>query len=60
MSTRGKPEAIGYGAEQAPEIQFRLEIGAALGRGTLQRFLDELLAEQAHHEEGKPAAPAPL
>jgi hypothetical protein len=59
MSTRGKPEAIGYGAEQAPEIQFRLEIGAALGRGTLQRFLDELLAEQAHHEEGKPAAPAP-
>lgn len=60
MSSRGKPEALGYGADQAPEIQFRLEIGAALARDTLQRFLDELRAEQKHHEEGRPVAPAPL
>ncbi|MFM7262434.1 MAG: hypothetical protein ACKO1X_01625 [Acidimicrobiales bacterium] len=60
MSSRGKPEAVGYGEEQAPEIQFRFEIGAALARDTLPRFLDELRAEQKHHEEGKPIAPPPL
>jgi hypothetical protein len=60
LATRGKPEAIGYGDDNAPEIQFRFEIGAALARDTLDRFLAELRAEQAHHEEGKPVAPEPL
>lgn len=60
MAARGKPEAIGYGEDNAPEVQFRFEIGAALARGTLPRFLEELKAELAHHGEGKPVAPDPL
>ena len=60
MASRGKPEAIGYGEDVAPEVQYRFEFGAALARGSLQRYLDELRAEQAHHTEEKPVAPAPL
>lgn len=58
MSTKGKPSAIGYGTDAAPEVQFRLEIGAALARGTLPVLLSQLQAEKAHHAEQKPEEPA--
>lgn len=59
MSTGGKPEAIGYGPDVRTEVQFRFEIAAALARGTLDRFLGELEAEKAHHQDVKPSPPAP-
>jgi hypothetical protein len=58
MSSGGKPEAIGYGNDVGAEVQFRFEIAAALARGTLERFLHELEAEKAHHQEVKPVPPA--
>jgi hypothetical protein len=57
MSTGGKPEAIGYGPDVRTEVQFRFEIAAALARGTLERFLGELEAEKAHHQDVRPSPP---
>jgi hypothetical protein len=57
MSSGGKPEAIGYGNDVGAEVQFRFEIAAALARGTLERFLHELEAEKAHHQQVKPVPP---
>ena len=59
MSKGGKPEAIGYGPDVRTEVQFRFEIAAALARGTLDRFLGELEAEKAHHQEVRPVPPSP-
>lgn len=57
MSSKSKPSAIGYGLDAAPEIQFRLEIGAALARGTLAGLLSQLQAEKQHHAESEPQEP---
>lgn len=59
MSTKSKPAAIGYGNDNgaAAEVQFRFEIAAAIARDTLPRFLQQLQAEKAHHQEGKPVPP---
>ena len=58
MNSRSKPSAIGYGSAASPEIQFRLEIAAALARETLPRLLSQLEAEKSHHQEIRPPEPA--
>lgn len=60
MSAKSKPSAIGYGNEAGAEIQFRLEIGAALARGTLAGLLSQLQAEKTHHLESRPVPPIAL
>ena len=57
MSAKSKPSAIGYGEEVAPLVQFRLELAAALARGTLERLAAELAAERSHHDEERPVPP---
>lgn len=59
MSGKSKTSAVGYGDENGPEIQFRLEIGAAFARDTLPVLLSQLEAEKSHHQEEKPVEPAP-
>lgn len=53
MST-GKPSGIGYGEGPAPEVQFRIELAAAMALGSLERYESELVAEQKHHESERP------
>lgn len=52
----GKPSGIGYGEGPAPEVQFRIELAAAMALGALERYENELVAEQKHHETERPAA----
>lgn len=59
MST-GKPAGLGYGDGSATEVQFRIELAAAMALGTLERYESELLAEKAQLEMAKPVAPAPI
>ncbi|MEY3505293.1 MAG: hypothetical protein RL691_309 [Actinomycetota bacterium] len=59
MST-GKPAGLGYGDGSATEVQFRIELAAAMALGTLERYESELLAEKAQLETAKPVAPAPI
>lgn len=51
----GKPSGIGYGEGPAPEVQFRIELAAAMALGALERYENELVAEQKHHETERPA-----
>lgn len=56
----GKPAGLGYGEASATEVQFRIELAAAMELGTLERFLQELLVEKTQIESEKPIPPAPL
>jgi hypothetical protein len=56
----GKPAGLGYGEGSATEVQFRIELAAAMALGTLERYEAELLAEKAELATEKPVAPAPL
>jgi hypothetical protein len=56
----GKPAGLGYGDGHATEVQFRIELAAAMALGTLERYESELLAEKTQLETTKPVAPAPL
>jgi hypothetical protein len=56
----GKPAGLGYGDGSATEVQFRIELAAAMALGTLERYEAELLAEKAELATEKPVAPAPL
>jgi hypothetical protein len=56
----GKPAGLGYGEGSATEVQFRIELAAAMALGTLERYEAELLAEKAELATEKPVAPAPI
>ena len=56
----GKPAGLGYGDGHATEVQFRIELAAAMALGTLERYEGELLAEKTQLETTKPVAPAPI
>lgn len=60
MKGRGKPTGVAYGKDPAPEIQFRLELAAAMARGTLDRYVAELEAERVAHDAERPVPPPPL
>lgn len=59
-SGRGKPAGLGYGEGPALDVQFRLDIAAAMARNTLPRYLDELLAQKQKHYLEAPLPPPPL
>ena len=54
----GKPSGIGYGDGPAPEVQFRIELASAMALGTLERYENELVAEQTELAGRRPVAPA--
>ena len=58
-SGRSKPTGIGFGADVATEVQFRIELAAAIARKQLPRYLSELETEKAKHAEEMPVPPAP-
>ena len=41
----GKMSGLGYGDGPAPEVEFRIDLAAALALGTLDRYEAELMAE---------------
>lgn len=59
MKGRGKPAGLGYGENAATEVQFRLELAAAMALGSLSRYAAELEAEKAQLESVRPALPPP-
>lgn len=59
MKGRGKPTGLGYGAGVATEVQFRLELAAAMALGSIGRYVAELEAEKAQLESVRPALPPP-
>lgn len=59
MKGRGKPTGLGYGEKVATEVQFRLELAAAMALGSLERYVAELEAERAQLEAVRPALPPP-
>lgn len=58
-SGRSKPTGIGFGPDVATEVQFRIELAAAIARNQLPRYLAELEAEKAQHDREMPVPPAP-
>lgn len=56
----GKPTGVGYGTGNEREIQFRIEIAAALALDTLPRFRKELQAEKDKLTAERPVPPPPL
>jgi len=59
MKGRGKPTGLGYGESVATEVQFRLELAAALALGSLDRYASELEVEKARLAATRPAPPPP-
>lgn len=59
-SGRGKPAGLGYGQGPSSQVQFRLELAAAMAMGTLARFEAELVNEQTHHRADEPIPPPPF
>ncbi len=59
-SGSGKPAGIGYGEGPATEVQFRLELAAAMARNTLAKYFDELTVEKQKHSSEAPVPPAPV
>lgn len=59
-SGRGKPTGLGYGTSVASDVQFRLELAAAMAMDTLERFEAELVNEQNHHRGEEPVPPPPF
>lgn len=60
MSGNRKPAGIAFGSDVATEVQFRIELGAAIARNRLPQYLAELQAEKAQHDSLMPVPPAPL
>lgn len=56
----GAPTGIAYGPDVASEVQFRLELAAAISRDRIAQFLDELEDCKARHLVKIPVPPAPL
>lgn len=56
----GKPTGIGYGEPNEREIQFRIEIAAAMALDTLDRFRRELQAEKDKLTAEMPTPPPPV
>lgn len=54
-----KPAGIAFGPDVATEVQFRIELGAAIARNRLPQYLAELEAEKAHHNTEMPVPPPP-
>ena len=59
MSGNSKPTGIAFGPDVATEVQFRIELGAAIARERLPHYLTELEAEKAHHNAEMPVPPPP-
>jgi hypothetical protein len=59
MTTGGKPAGLGYGDGPASEVQFRIELASAIALGTLERYEQELVAEQVQHASELPIASSP-
>jgi hypothetical protein len=57
---RGKPAGLGYGEGPALDMQFRLEIAAAMARDTLPKYLNELTAQKQKHSSAAPVPPPPV
>jgi hypothetical protein len=57
---RGKPAGLGYGEGPALDVQFRLEIAAAMARDTLPKYLNELTAQKQKHSSEAPVPPPPI
>lgn len=55
----GKPSGIGYGEPNEREIQFRIEIAAAMAMDTLDRFRNQLQAEKDKLTTEMPVPPPP-
>ncbi len=58
-SGKSKPTGIGFGPDVATEVQFRIELAAAIARNQLPRYLGELEAEKAKHDAEMPVLPPP-
>ena len=54
----GTPGGIAYGPDVATEVQFRIELGAAIARNRLPQYLAELEAQRAQHA-GQMPVPSP-
>lgn len=59
VSGKSKPTGIGFGPDVATEVQFRIELAAAIARNQLPRYLAELEAEKAKHDAEMPVPPVP-
>lgn len=59
MSGNRKPAGIAFGPDVATEVQFRIELGAAIARNRLPQYLAELQAEKAQHDMVMPVPPPP-
>jgi len=55
----GTPGGIAYGPDVATEVQFRIELGAAIARNRLPQYLAELQAEKAQHDSLMPVPSPP-
>lgn len=55
----GTPGGIAYGPDVATEVQFRIELGAAIARNRLPQYLAELEAKRAQHAGQMPVPPPP-
>ena len=55
----GTPGGIAYGPDVAMEVQFRIELGAAITRDRLPQFLTELESTLAMHNTQMPVPPPP-
>lgn len=55
----GSPTGIAYGPDVATEVQFRIELAAAIARDRLSQFLAELEGHKAQHLAKMPVPPAP-
>jgi hypothetical protein len=56
-SGRGKPAGLGYGEGPSLDVQFRLDIAAAMARDTLPKYLNELQAKKQKHSSQVPVPP---
>jgi hypothetical protein len=59
ISGNRKPAGIAFGPDVAAEVQFRIELGAAIARNRLEQYLTELQAEKAQHDSLMPVPPPP-
>jgi hypothetical protein len=57
---RGTPAGLGYGEGPALDVQFRLEIAAAMARNTLPIYLEKLTAQKQKHSSEAPVPPPPV
>jgi hypothetical protein len=59
LSGNRKPAGLAFGPDVATEVQFRIELGAAIARNRLPQYLAELQAEKAQHNTLMPVPPPP-